>query len=847
MKGDSRNAKEGDWDKTLIGGKPVPLVKNVMPTNIPIAGPLFLHAHFDLSAACDMQVEGQMHATTGVGISGDVRLAAKYKKAGFDVSRPDGKKPKFQFESKAPNFELSPRPYLKVEGKQQRIKGRCSLQPTAVLLLEHSVGAKLSVEPYVELDAKRASARDKWTLDAQAGVSVNAATDIEIFGRQVRKAKEYALFDVALTKPGDEMGTPPRIVGPAVPPKTGRAAKKSRSPACSMLASWVGRSRRPSPRRRRCRERCAACSGARRSSELSAGFSAGAPGVPPTSPLTRSDASDEEKSSGKWAGAYRAVRRAVRALNPSFRPSLLTTARVSLASLASLASFAALATLAAAASGCSSSSSKSGTDVATGGTNNGTAASVVATSAVSGSRLRVKSITGGGAREVVAFHDMERNEDCTFQRAESGRTRCYPTTVQANQSGLFTDAACKVPAYVAAAPACTDTVTYGVTISYTGNCSTGELSELRKLAAPTTPTYTLGPSGCAPARTAPPSPGGVTTVPLGDVVPWTSFVEGTEMVVPGPIVSEKIIVTADGAKQHLAFRDDKLGIECTFALMADGMTRCVPAAMEAPVLYSDASCSKAFAVNDYSNSGACSPSGAAAITANLWLEPSESQCGGIRNVFRLGTYDGTATGTSIYQWQFQSQGGSFPPQTTCSTAGQLGNYSSSFRLITDTLNASLPMTGRVGSGSDRLVPAFVWPPGSGTLVPGWHDTMNDVDCTFTLASDGKTRCLPVASTGAILFTDGTCTSPGRVAVLSDPSCIGVRRYAREVSTTCPPTTAIYSLGADAHDFMNVSVLTSTGQCGKVSQAGAAFDATVIESVAVRRGRPRRRVTRADLD
>ena len=102
-----------------------------------------------------MQVEGQMHATTGVGISGDVRLAAKYKKAGFDT--PDGKKPKFQFESKAPSFELAPRPYLKVEGKQQRLKGRCSLQPTAVLLLEHSVGAKLSVEPYVELEAASAS------------------------------------------------------------------------------------------------------------------------------------------------------------------------------------------------------------------------------------------------------------------------------------------------------------------------------------------------------------------------------------------------------------------------------------------------------------------------------------------------------------------------------------------------------------------------------------------------------------------------------------------------------------------------------------------------------------------
>jgi hypothetical protein len=215
-------------------------VKNVMPTNIPIAGPLFLHAHFDLSAACDMQVEGQVHATTGVGIRGDVRLAARYKKAGFEGA--DGKTSKFKFEAGTPNFELAPKPYLTVEGKQQRLKGRCSLQPTAVLLLEHSIGAKLSVEPFVELEAKRVSSRDKWQLDAQAGVSVHAATDIEIFGRQVRKPKEFTLFEVALTHPGDEMGSPPRIAGPAVPPKTGRAAQVE---VASMLGDGLGAATSP--------------------------------------------------------------------------------------------------------------------------------------------------------------------------------------------------------------------------------------------------------------------------------------------------------------------------------------------------------------------------------------------------------------------------------------------------------------------------------------------------------------------------------------------------------------------------------------------------------------------------
>ena len=238
VKGDTKNAKDGDWDKMLMGGKPMPLIKNVMPTNIPIAGPLFLHAHFDLSAACDMELEGQMHATTGVGIAGDVRLAAKYKKAGFEPTTPDGKRPKFQFEAKAPSFELAPKPYLDVKGGKQRVKGRCSLQPTAVLLLEHSVGAKLSVEPFVSLEGKRATARDKWTLDAQAGVSVHAATDIEVFGRQVRKPKEFQLFDVALTKPGDEMGTAPRSAIAAVAPAA--LAKAAKVEVASVLGDGLG-------------------------------------------------------------------------------------------------------------------------------------------------------------------------------------------------------------------------------------------------------------------------------------------------------------------------------------------------------------------------------------------------------------------------------------------------------------------------------------------------------------------------------------------------------------------------------------------------------------------------------
>ena len=60
-------------------------------------------------------------------------------------------------------------------------------------------GAKLAVEPYVDLDAKRANAREKWALDAQAGVSVSASSDIALLDRKERKQNEYALLDAKLT------------------------------------------------------------------------------------------------------------------------------------------------------------------------------------------------------------------------------------------------------------------------------------------------------------------------------------------------------------------------------------------------------------------------------------------------------------------------------------------------------------------------------------------------------------------------------------------------------------------------------------------------------------------------
>lgn len=489
-----------------------------------------------------------------------------------------------------------------------------------------------------------------------------------------------------------------------------------------------------------------------------------------------------------------------------------------------------LLTVLAVLGGCSSSASKSNPANASGGTTAGPSG-IGAPLAVSGSRLHVKSITGGGAREVVSFHDMQRNEDCTFQRAEGGRTRCLPATASAFQPGAFTDAACTVPAFVAQTATCADDVKYGVTFS-PSNCGANQAAELRKLLAPATPLYQQTPTGCGPAPTRPVTPTNPATVPLGDAIPWTEFVEGTETIVPGPVVSEKIVVASDGARLHLGYRDDKLGSDCSFRLMSDGVTRCLPPAREGGVLFADASCTNPFAVNDYSGAGCDGSTSSDSVVSSLWLEPSPSACGGVKNVYRLGTYDGSKSGSTIYSLQldYSGSGSQQPTQVTCSSNGELGSNISSFRTITANISASLPSLPRVssGNGTDRLVPALVWPPASETLVSGWHDTMNDVDCTFALASDGKMRCLPTASSATILFTDDACKSPSQVAVLSDPSCIGLRRYARVVSSTCPPTAKIYALGSEAKNLTSASVLTSSGACGKVSQAMAAFDATEVD-------------------
>ena len=477
--------------------------------------------------------------------------------------------------------------------------------------------------------------------------------------------------------------------------------------------------------------------------------------------------------------------------------------------------------------GCSSSKSEpSAAEAATAAASDG---AHVLTGA-GGTRLRATFLSGGGARELVGFHDMERNEDCTFQAADPGHTRCLPASLVAGQSGSFSDAACTIPTATVttgttAATPCSADAKYGITYRYDGSCG-ASATELRKVLDAKGPLYSGGPGSCQVQQGTPP-PSAPAQVLLGEIVPWTAFVEATETVIEGVPVSEKVLVATDGARQHLSFQDTTRHADCTFQLMGDGVTRCLPEAPTGPVYYSDAECAKPALVNYYPGSMPCAKS----TETNLWIASSLETCGGRRAVYSLIDYTGPGPdgNSEIYQYSNNSGPGPSATPATCSSAGSIGPGSSTGRYaINRDVTASFPATTRVSGAGSRLVPALVWPASGETLTPGWHDTERDVDCTFAVATDGKMRCLPVASTAALFFTDGSCKSPTLTAALNQPSCIGGRRFALVPSTTCPQTTTVYSLGTNVRALGPASAETSPGRCVQVAGVSSVVDATLMD-------------------
>lgn len=72
---------------------------------------------------------------------------------------------------------------------------------------------------------------------------------------------------------------------------------------------------------------------------------------------------------------------------------------------------------------------------------------------------------------------------------------------------------------------------------------------------------------------------------------------------------------------------------------------------------------------------------------------------------------------------------------------------------------------------------------------GLYDTELATACSFGLADDGSTRCLPIGALGGLFWADDKCTVP-----VGKASC-GAPTFVTVAATTCGGATTVYQAGA----------------------------------------------------
>lgn len=450
----------------------------------------------------------------------------------------------------------------------------------------------------------------------------------------------------------------------------------------------------------------------------------------------------------------------------------------------------------------------------------------------SGSRLRAKVISGGGAREVVGFFDTLRKEDCSFRLAD-GKYRCLPEAVFQQFGGLFADAGCRTP--LLSVQTCQPDPKYLMSIGGVG-CSTSVVTGIKRINGPAQGAFVATGTGCQPSSAVTSTLKGFV---IGDDVPLDQFVDAVETPVANGALTETVLVASDGARQHLSYRIAALDAECTFQVMADGITRCVPRAQTTQIYYLDSDCTvPARAASSGSSGGGCS-SGSDLVRE---IAPAGGSCGAARNVFKLADEPAAEAGdpstftgdTPLYTASNSSTG----PSCT-----QIQSWNRSYTRPVINVTLTLPSTDRIGRGGGRLVPTLVTQASTEELVAGWHDSERNVDCTFVKASDGKMRCLPTGASGVVFFTDTACKAPTLVAVRGGPlSCAqAASKYVRVTPnpTTNPgqpqpacappdPLTKVYELTGDVKNLGPSSFESTPGRCAQVQGVNGALDAKEVD-------------------
>jgi len=144
-------------------------------------------------------------------------------------------------------------------------------------------------------------------------------------------------------------------------------------------------------------------------------------------------------------------------------------------------------------------------------------------------------------------------------------------------------------------------------------------------------------------------------------------------------------------------------------------------------------------------------------------------------------------------------------------------------------NAAGPQAGAGGEGgatattmtdgwlSGSRLRAVVYAVGDAKLFHTWHDVMLDVDCQFSLDSDGTERCLPTFDTGYAMYSDSKCTTPVLVLSAGDTAPdIAAEPYQ---PFACGKGLRYLKVGADATGVTDL-FSSSSGDCQPNGTLGA---------------------------
>jgi hypothetical protein len=428
----------------------------------------------------------------------------------------------------------------------------------------------------------------------------------------------------------------------------------------------------------------------------------------------------------------------------------------------------------------------------------------------SGSRLRARIYDGGEARAFIHWHDIQRDEDCSFARATDGVWRCLP---DGNGIG-YLDAACTSPFAVVPGANPAPSATRGD--GQGGAACDGASSQY--------PVYAVGApisvtsvafyrDGATCLQTTPPD-ASYDTYALGAELDPSAFV-AADLVdeARGRRLAARIFKAEDGAIEIARILDVRRGQECMLPPLALDEGPCLPIDLAWSIgEFADAACSQPTA---YTSSFAPGGVGPGCPGPGVAVSYEFSACGDVTLGFNK-LADAVSTAYSL------DQNG----QCVADAIGGHMDYR---------LGAAIPATDfadlfhdAAGGGRLRSAEIAARDGGGGFMTESYlpfFDSQLNRRCAPMEFCDGSYHCLPTdLPQSAPYYADAACSQRLALAYTS-PDCATAPPPTRVIfyppSGGCYTTATIYDLGAPRSPS-EVWRLDSGGCVSAPTDQGAGF-------------------------